>query len=216
MIGIAPEAWKQLLEPKQLVHFVGLYPGYWQEQLAGKYFRIMLTQQITYDRAYILAAGATGIADLSHHNAAIGDLGLYPTNTMTLYELLLGMKSTSGSMLCYPRFPPNEWFLTLEESAYIPNTANNNLRYLGPWSEEITPYDRPQVRIHTTTDQAPLGIQLYNDAPIDNKVVLGWLVNRCLMQYVDKRELTDKELERCREIIHAGIMMRGHWGATTP
>jgi hypothetical protein len=216
MIGIAPEAWKQLLEPKQVVHFVGSHPEFWQERVAGKYFRIMMTQQIPYDRAYILAAGGTYSTDISDDNAAIGDLGLYPDNTMTLYEILLGMKSTSGSMLCYPRYPPNEWFITLEEGGFIPNVANNNLRYLGPWSEEITPYDRPQVRIHTIKEEESVGIMLYNDAPIHNKVVLGWLVNRCLMKYVDKSELTDKELERCRELIHAGLVTRGHWGETVP
>jgi len=216
MIGIAPEAWKQLLEPKQVVHFVGSHPEYWQERVAGKYFRVMLTQQIPYDRAYILGAGASYSADISDDNAAIGDLGLYPDNTMTLYEILLGMKSTSGSMLCYPRYPPNEWFITLEEGGFIPNVANNNLRYLGPWSEEITPYDRPQVRLHTIKDEESVGIMLYNDAPIHNKVVLGWIVNRCLMKFVNKEDLTDKELERCRELIHAGLVTRGHWGETVP
>jgi len=216
MIGIVPEAWKKLLEPRHIVHFVGSYPEYWQERVAGKYFKIMLTQQIVYDRAYILAAGGSYSASLSDHNAAIGDLGLYPDNTMTLYEILLGMKSTSGSVLAYPRFPPNEWFITLEEGGFVPNTANNNFRYLGPWNEEITPYDRPQARIHTIKDEESVGELLYNDAPIQNKVVLGWIVNRCLMQHMNKEDLTDKELDRCRELIHGGLVTRGHWGETVP
>lgn len=216
IIGIVPEAWRKLLEPRHVVHFVGSHPEYWQERVAGKYFKIMMTQQIVYDRAYILGPGLFYTTDISDDNAAIGDLGLYPDNTMTLYEILCGMKSTSGSMLCYPRYPPNEWFITLEEGGFIPNPVSNNLRYLGPWTEEITPYDRPQVRIHTIKDEESVGIYLYNDAPVSNKVVLGWIVNRCLMKHVDKSELTDKELERCRELIHAGLVTRGHWGETSP
>ncbi len=225
-MGIVPEAWKRLLEPKHVVHFVGSHPEYWQERVAGKYCRVMQTQQITYDRAYILAAGGTYSTDISDDNAAVGDLGLYPDNTMTLYEILVGMKSTSGSMLCYPRYPPNEWFITLEEGGFIPNATpavapllpntSNNLRYLGPWSEEITPFDRPQVRIHTIKKEESVGIQLYNDAPIHNKVVLGWLVNRCLLKHVPKDKLTPTELARSRELLHAGLSARGHWGEVTP
>jgi len=217
IIGIVPEAWKKLLEPRHIVRFVGSHPEYWQERVAGKYFRIMLTQQIVYDRAYILGAGATSAAiDISDDNAAIGDLGLYPDNSMTLYEILVGMKSTSGSMLCYPRYPPNEWFITLEEGGFIPNVASNNLRYLGPWSEEITPYDRPQVRLHTIKEEESIGIMLYNDTDVFNKVVLGWVVNRCLLKHVNKEELSDNELNRCRDLIHAGLTTRGHWGETSP
>lgn len=216
MIGLVPEAWKKLLEPKHVVHFVGSHPEYWQERVAGKYFRILMTQQLTYDRAYILASGGAYSTDISEDNAAIGDLGLYPDNTMTLYEILVGMKSTSGSTLLYPRYPPNEWFLTLEEGGFIPDTTSNNLRYLGPFSEEITPADRPQVRLHTIKDEESIGIYLYNDAPIHNKVVLTMVVNRCLMRHVAKETLTDKELERARELIHAGLMARGAWGETVP
>jgi len=216
MIGLVPEAWRRLLEPRHLVHFVGSHPEYWQERVAGKYFRIVMTQQLTYDRAYILESGKTSDTDISADNAAIGDLGLYPDNTMTLYEILVGMKSTSGSMLLYPRYPPNEWFLTLEEGGFIPDTTNNNLRYLGPFTEEITPADKPQVRLHTIKKEESVGFYLYNDAPVYNKVVLSMVVNRCLMKRVEKNTLTDKELERCRELIHAGLMARGHWGETVP
>lgn len=216
MLGIVPEAWKKLLEPKHVVHFVGSHPEYWQERVAGKYFRVMMTQPITYDRAYILESGGTYSTDISDDNAAIGDLGLYPDNTMTLYEILVGMKSTSGSMLCYPRYPPNEWFTTLEEGGFIPNIANNNLRYLGPFTEEITPADRPQVRIHTIKKEESIGLYLYNDTSKHNKVVLVMVVNRCLLKHVPKESLTDKELERCRELLHAGLMSRGHWGETVP
>lgn len=215
-IGLAPEAWKHILEPKHVVHFVGSHPEYWQERVAGKYFRILMTQQIPYSRAFILGPEDTYSADISDDNAAIGDFGLYPDNSMTLYENLIGLKSTSGSVLLYPRAPPNEWFATLEEGGYIPDTTNNNLRYLGPWTEEITPADRPQARIHTIKDEESVGILLYNDTDVYNKVVLVMLVNRCLMQHVPKESLTDKELERCRELSHFGLMARGKWGETVP
>lgn len=216
MIGIVPEAWKRLLEPKHVVHFVGSHPEYWQERVAGKYFRIKITQQIPYDRAFIMSPELEHNVDISEDNTRIGDFGLYPDNTMTLYEILVGMKSTSGSVLLYPRAPPNEWFLTLEESQFVPTPASNDYRYIGPYTEEVTPADRPQVRLHTIKEEESIGFRLYNDAPIDNKIVLVMLVNRCLMEHVKKEELTEKELERARELFHFGLSARGSWGETVP
>lgn len=219
MIGFAPEAWKHMLQPKQIVHFVGEQPPYWQARVAGKWFKIQMTQQIPYERGYILAPSTEyGPWDISDHNAAIGDLGLYPTNTMTLYEILFGMKSSSGSVLIYPRFPPNEWFITLEEAAYIPNTANNNLRYIGAWTEELTPPDKPQVRMHTISKEESIGLMLYNDAEVYQKLIMVMTVNRCLLEHVEDpmKELTELERSRARELIHAALMTRGHWGKPAP
>lgn len=216
MIGLVPEAWKKLLQAKQVVHFVGSYPEYWQQRVAGKYFRIKITQQIPYDRAFIMSPALEHNVDISEDNTRIGDFGLYPDNDATLYEILVGMKSTSGSVLLYPRAPPNEWFLTLEESQFVPVPASNDYRYLGPYNEEITPADRPQLRLHTIKEEEAIGFRLYNDASIDNKIVLVMLVNRCLMDEVRREELTEKELERTRELFHFGLSARGSWGETVP
>lgn len=219
-IGIEPEAWKKILEPRHIIHFVGATPEYWQTRVADKYFRIDRTQEITYDRAYILAPAQTYDIDLRDHvmNLALGfaDVALYPGDDATLYEILLGMKSTSGSVLAYPRAPPNEWFIALEEGGYIPDPTNNYLRYLSPFTEEITPADTPQVRIHTIHEEEAIGLRLFNDTSVFNKLVLVLLVNRCLMREVPEAELTEKELERARELFHFGIMSRGAWAERVP
>lgn len=218
MIGLVPEAWKRLLEAKHIVHFVGSHPEFWQKRVSGKYFRIKRTQQIPYDRAYILYPTQEYDIDLSGDRTLLGDIGLYPDNSMTLHEILVGMKSTSGSILMYPRAPPNEWWLTLEEMGFVPTptVVGNNYRYIGPFTEEITPADRPQVRIHTIKDEESIGIKLYNDTLVDNKIVLVMLINRCLMEEVEKGDLTEKELERARELFHFGLSARGAWGETIP
>jgi len=222
MIGIEPEAWKKILEAKHVVHFVGSYPEYWQKRVAGKYFKILRTQQIAYDRAYILHPGSTDPTtylyslDFAGDDATAQELGLYPDDDASLYEILVGMKSSSGSTLAYPRYPMNEWFETLEEGRFIPNQTSDNFRYLSPFNEEISPADRPQVRFHTIKEEESVGVLLYNDAPEDNKVVLNFLVNRCLMSEVSEAELTEKELERARELHHPGIMARGKWAETVP
>ena len=216
MIGLVPEAWKRLLEAKHIVHFVGSYPEFWQKRVARKYFRIKRTQQIAYDRAYILYPTQEYDINLSGDDTRIGDIGLYPDNDATLYEILVGMKSTSGSMLMYPRAPPNEWWLTLEAMGFVPTPTSNDYRYIGPFTEEITPADRPQVRFHTIKDEESIGIKLYNDAPVANKIVLVMLVNRCLMDEVRREDLTEKELERARELFHFGLSARGAWGETVP
>jgi len=216
MIRIVPEAWKKLLEPKHVVHFVGSYPEFWQQRVAGRYFRILLTQQIPYERAYILGPNSHFDLDLSDDDYTTGDIGLYPDNDSTLYEILVGMKATSESMLAYPRFPPNEYWETLEESGFAPNPASNWYRYMGHVNEDISPPHAPQLRIHTIKEEESVGLRFYNDVEFANKVVLVMLINRCLMREVKKESMTDKELERCREIAHAGTMARGYWGETVP
>lgn len=222
MIEYSPEAWKQILQPKHVVHFVGSHPEFWQQRVAGKYFRVMLTQQIPYTRAYILEPNGMFTADMKGTSYGTGQLGLYPDNDSTLFETLIGMKSTSGNVLLYPRFPVNQYWATLEASGFTPTaaaappTSNDWYRYLGCYSEELTPPDRPTLRIYTIADEEAIGLRLYNDVDVYQKVVLVGLVNRCLMKEEKKEALSEKELERCRELIHPGLTARGYWGETVP
>jgi len=210
------EAWKKLLQPRHIVHFVGGPPEFWHEPYASNYFKVVRTQQIPYDRAYLIAPNATEEFYLDDHNAALGDLALYPDNSNSLYEILLGMKSSSGGVLCYPRAPENEWFESLEQGGYLPDTANPTLRYLSPFTEEITPCDRPTVRFYTVKDDEGVGILLYNDTDVTQKVVLCWLVNRCLIDKVDPSKLSPEDIRRARELNHFKLMTRGAWGPTQP
>jgi len=80
MIELKPEAWKQILLEKMVVHFVGEdFP----DRVAGKYFRVARTQEIPHDRAFIIAPGESHDFNLSDEDAA----GLYPTNKRSLYEI---------------------------------------------------------------------------------------------------------------------------------
>jgi len=184
--------------------------------VAGKYFRIMLTQQIPYVRAYILGPNGTLTVDMKGTSYGTGQLGLYPDNDSTLFETLIGMKSTSGNVLLYPRFPVNQYWATLEASGFVPDPTSDWYRYLGCYSEELTPPDKPTLRIYSIADEEAIGLRLYNDVDVYQKAVLVGLVNRCLMKEVKKETLSEKELERARELIHPGLTARGYWGETVP
>jgi len=84
-------------------------------------------------------------------------------------------------------------------------------RYISPISEEETPPEQPQFRIHTVKDMQTVVLRIYNDSPINDKAVLDTVINRCLLEEVSRAELTDKELERAREIVHKELVLRGGW-----
>jgi len=54
-------------------------------------------------------------------------------------------------------------------------------------------------------------LRIYNDGPTDDKAVLDTVINRCLLEEVSKGDLSEKELERAREIVHKELMLRGGW-----
>lgn len=203
MIELEPKAWEKILLEKMVVHFTGDFP----DRVAEKYFRVKRTQEIPHDRAFIIAPGSSHDFDLSDEDAT----GLYPTKERSLYEILIGVKSTSGSMLLYPRFPINEYWMSLEEGGWTVDLTSDKYRYIGPFSEKLTPPDKPQLRYHTVKDLQDTGLRIYNDGPADDKAVLEMVINRCLLEEVKKEELTEKEIERAREIIFPGLSERGGW-----
>jgi len=199
MIRLVPEAWQKLLEPRQNVHFVGRD---WPDRFADKFFQVTRTQQIVHSRTFILAPRQDHDFDFSDEDLA----GLYPDIKDTLYEILIGVKSSAGSALLYPRTPINEWYITLEKGGWIPDTAVDRKRYIGPYSEEVSPPEKPQIRYHTVKDMDSCGLKLYNDLPtgIDNKIVLDMVINRCRIEEVSRPEVY-------RDILWYDLLARGAW-----
>jgi len=54
-------------------------------------------------------------------------------------------------------------------------------------------------------------LRIYNDGPTDDKAVLDTVINRCLLEKVSRADLTEKELDRAREIVHKELVTRGGW-----
>jgi len=206
LIEQVPEAWKKILLNRQVVYFNG---SDFPDRVADKYFRIKRRQTINYSSAFILT-GKTGdqpIADINLEE----DAGLYPTNPKSLYEILIGIKSTQGSMLIYPRAPINDYYLTLEKGGYAPTFDSPEKRYIGSVSEETSPADKPTLRYHTVKDLNSVGLRVANDSVMDDKAVLSMVVNRCLLEEEKKENLSKKERERLREITYYNLEARGGW-----
>jgi len=203
MLELEPKAFEKILKEKMVVHFVS---EEWPDRLAEKYFRVKRTQQIPHDRAFIVATGDSHDFDLSDEDAA----GLYPDNAMSLFEILIGLKSSTGSMIIYPR-TANQYIATLEKGGWIPDPTSDMKRYISPISEEETPPEQPQFRVHTVKDMQSVVLRIYNDGPTDDKAVLDTVINRCLLEEVSRGELTEKELDRAREIVHKELVLRGGW-----
>jgi len=203
MLELEPKAFEKILKEKQVVHFLG---EEWPDRFAENYFRVERTQEIPHDRAFIVSPDGSHDFDLSDEDAA----GLYPANRWSLFEILVGLKSTTGSMLIYPR-TANQYVETLEKGGWIPDPTSDKYRYISPISEEETPPEQPQFRVHTVQDMETVVLRIYNDGPTDDKAVLDTVINRCLLEEVSRADLTEKELDRAREIVHKELMLRGGW-----
>ena len=174
-----------LLRPGHLVHFDNEWPSGTNKQ--DKWFKVLTQYQIKYDVARNIASGAT--IDLSFDSVTTGidntNLALLPINPDTLYEILLGFKTSD--VMVYPYFA-NSFVLGLEATNVLPVVADRatrpfrELRYLGFWEPEDSPYDAPRIREHTVKGQEPPVLRLYNDGGLADRIVVRILVNRCTLE----------------------------------
>ena len=160
-------------------HYV-LFLGGWPDGTGkeGQWFQVERAQQIKLDVPRIVAANSSidldfsapasgGIADLS--------ISLLPTNADTLYEMLLGIK---GLPYVYPMYN-NSFFQKLEVTNVVPDTGDRNLRYLGFFDEQDSPFENPRLREHVIKDQQPPVLRVYNDHIGDELLVIRFIINRC-------------------------------------
>lgn len=213
IISLIPEAWKKILRNRHVVYFddAGVEGSAYPDRFSEKYFRVKRTQQINYDLPFYLSGKDGELPQVDVDFEDDDKIGLYPNNTWSLYEILIGMKSSQGSVLAYPLASINQYLTTLEEGGFRPNTASDAQRYIGAIEESDTPADKPQLRYHTVADLNSIGLRLFNDSLQDDKVVLKMLVNRCYLEEVPEKNLSQKEKDRVREITHYDLEARGGW-----
>ena len=199
----------ELLKPRYVVHFSKGFKKEWVE----RYFRVTRVQQLGHEKHRIIASNTSHDIDLSGELAEHG--GLYPDLPNSLFEILIGWKPKQALM--YPRLPTTDYFQKLEMTGWVPPSADNiatehELRYVGEFSGEDSPYDQPKLRIHAVKDMAALALRFYADSPEDEKVVVKFTVNRCKVDEVRYGDLTEKEKAAVREIYHYSLVGAGRWG----
>jgi len=166
----------RLLQDGHYVAFEGGWPTSTGKD--NKWFRVERAQQIKLDIPRIVSSGGSIDLDFSAPSGGgIGDLNLslIPTGGDTLYELLIGMK---GNVFMYPMYN-NSYFQKLEVTNVAPDTGDRNLRYLGFFDENDSPFEAPRLREHVVKDQQPPVLRLYNDQTVDEPLVVRFIVNRC-------------------------------------
>lgn len=169
-----------LLREGHVISFIGGWPS----SKDNKWFTIDRSQQIKYDVARIVAADSS--IDLDFRPPSGGGLGdknlsLIPEKDQTCYELLLGFR---GNVLVYPMYA-NSYFGKLETTNVVPDTTNARLRYLGFYDEDDSPFSAPRLREHVVTDQEPPVLRIYNDHPVDERLVIRVIVNRVMLRQVN-------------------------------
>ena len=148
--------------------------------IRGKTFQVEKTNQVPYDLSYIIPTNDYRDVDLS--NAAGGE-NIYPENTKTLYQILLGFKP--GNYLVHFYIPAGEYVHRLEQAGMVPNVASATLRYLGARKPEDSPYNDKRIFIYTVKDLEPLIARVFVDNGVDfEKCVLGLVVNKCYLKEI--------------------------------
>ena len=138
-----------------------------------------------YDVSRIISAGSANCKDVSFEAPATGGvsslkISLLPVNAKTMYEILIGIK---GLPIAYPRYA-NRYDLQLEETQCQPNPSDADLFALGFYDFEKSPWYAPKIREYTVVDQEPPHLYLFNPEQGDEKIVLTFIVNRCLLEPV--------------------------------
>jgi len=158
----------------------------WPDTLSdvkGKLFQIEKTNQVPHDLSYIIPSNDFRDVDLSN---ATGGENIYPENTKTLYETLIGFKP--GNYLIHFYIPAGERMHRLEESGMVSSTeppVHATRRYLGARKPEDSPYDDKRIFTYSVKDLEPLLLRLLVDTGVDfEKIVMGLLVNKCYLKHI--------------------------------
>jgi len=182
----------KLLQEGYYVRFTDQWP-LTLPHVKGKFFQVEKTNQVPYDITRIIPGGNYTDIDLSN---ATGGENIYPENTKTLYETILGFKP--GNYLVHFYIPSGEYVHRLEQAGMVPNVASATLRYLGARKPEDSPYDDKRIFMYSVKDLEPLILRLLVDNGVAwEKMILGLVVNKCYLKQITP---TAEQLARAKKI----------------
>ncbi len=169
----------KILQEGYFVRFTEKWPDTLSD-VKGKLFQIEKTNQAPYDLSYIIPSNDFRDVDLSN---STGGENIYPENTKTLYETLIGFKL--GNYLVHFYIPAGEYMHRLEEAGMVPDVTSATRKYLGARKPEDSPYDDKRIFSYSVKDLEPLILRVYVDTGIDyEKIVMGLLVNKCYLKHI--------------------------------
>jgi len=146
----------------------------------GKTFQVEKTNQVPYDLSYIIPANDYRDVDLSN---AVGGENIYPENTKTLYQTLIGFHP--GNYLVHFYIPAGEYVHRLEQAGMVPNVAHATLRYLGARKPEDSPHTDKRIFAYAVKDLEPLILRVFVDNGVGFcKAILSLLVNKCYLKEI--------------------------------
>ena len=182
----------KLLQEGYYVRFTDQWP-LTLPHVKGKTFQVEKTNQVPYDITRVIPGGNYTDVDMSN---ATGGENIYPENTKTLYETILGFKP--GNYLVHFYIPAGEYVHRLEQAGMVPNVASATLRYLGARKPEDSPYDDKRIFMYSVKDLEPLILRLLVENGVAwEKMILGLVVNKCYLKQITP---TAEQLARAKKI----------------
>jgi len=179
----------KLLQPtkqsKEYVIFEGSnddFPDYIE---IGEPYIIKYTSQVTDTRAFILPPDDEAVYLLSNNKDIESYLNLYPTTSDCIYEILTGLKGYEN-ILMYIEYPANYPAFSLDSPFMTFDVENDIKRMVSPIDVYRSPFDSPKLRLYTLKGINDIAFRLLNEGTEYGKLIVGFLVNKCIIEKVDK------------------------------
>lgn len=169
-------------------------------QTRGKFFQIQVTNQVSYDLSYKIPANDFRDVDFSNNLTGFNE-NLYPNNTKTLYETVIGFKPCNA--LIYFFIPAGEYVNRLEQPQMVPPAAlpfSPTLRYMARKPED-SPYTDKRIYFYSVYQMDALIMRLFVDNGVDfDKVVTGLTVNKTYLTEIAPQNVTDSQRAKAKLI----------------
>jgi hypothetical protein len=185
----------RLLQEGYLVTFPNSWPSTY-DYVSGKTFRLEVVIQNPYEVGYTIPTGDYRDIDFSNGTGTF-QLGIYPENQITLYEIAIGWKP--GPFINEFFIPATRSVNRLEYRGKEPDVSDSTLRFLGAYNWQDSPYKDPQIKFYAVKNLTPMIMRQYVLAGVDYwKCVTGFIINRCKMSEITNP--TQDQLQKAKVI----------------
>ena len=173
-----------------------MFSPHWPQGLGispGQTYKVEYSQQVPYDLNYILPGN--DYRDVNFSNEEAGEK-LYPTQSESLFEILIGLKE--GNFSISPYMPIDQPVFTLEHTEMRPSVIDPKRRYLGAIRPENSPADDPRIKLYTVLRLTPFFWRVFVDQGDYEKCTLSLIINRLKIEKIEQP--TPEQLKKARKL----------------
>lgn len=159
----------------------------------GEVYEVVEMQTVHVPREFIVPQMSDGPnydylnIDLSNNNFPAQTQGLYPAVANELNEIFITMKPFDGFIQVFAPLNQIIFQMDLQNETY--DITSPLLRLIGSERPEDSTKESPGMKLYAVQNQTPFFLRAHIEAPLFDKVVFDFLINRCILtQVTDEAE----------------------------